>query len=288
MRHLTLFFALVFTACGSMQGRPASGPLIWVVERGDSRVYILGFGEARDRSWLSPTIERVLAESDEVWFETPQGNSQPPSAAVLQEIGYDTSKPLSTALDPALYERTKSMAASLGMDLARLDTMRPWMARTAIQRAYQASGKAAAVEADYADAVIAQKAVAAGKTLNFEYATFEAVLRMFAGMSDQAQSEYLTDMLDYIDDAAAGRHSRHEEWITGHPNTDSIDNQRHKTPALYDAMHVQRNAWWANRIDEMLGTGKTHFVVLGLNHVLGPDSVLKNIERRGMGYRSEY
>src|SRR5262245_17645535 len=134
MRRLILLITIAFAGCSSLNEAPPSGPLVWIAERGEARVYIFGFGEARDRSWLSPTIERVLKESDEVWFETPQGNALPPSAAVLQEIGYDTTRPLSSSLDPALYVRTKAMAESLGMDLSRLETMRPWMARTAIQR----------------------------------------------------------------------------------------------------------------------------------------------------------
>ena len=44
-------------------------------------------------------------------------------------------------------------------------------------------------------------------------------------------------------------------------------------------MHVQRNTGWARRIATLLADGKTRFANLGLNHVLGPDSIPEQLAR---------
>ena len=51
-----------------------AGPPLWVATRGASKVYIFGFADAKDRSWLTPTLERAFRESRQIWFETPHPN----------------------------------------------------------------------------------------------------------------------------------------------------------------------------------------------------------------------
>jgi len=67
--------------------------------------------------------------------------------------------------------------------------------------------------------------------------------------------------------------------MTGHPCTHTIDRMRSKTPALYAVLQRDRNIWWARTIRDQLAAGGTHLVVLGMNHVLGPDGVPQQLAR---------
>jgi uncharacterized protein len=273
---------LGFFIVGCQSARPSGGPNVWLIERGDARVYVFGFAGAQDRSWLSPTLESAFDASSDVWFEVPPPSVPGAISPVVQELGYDRSRSLFDVLEPDLARRTLEAATALGIARERLEPMRPWLAREVIQRAYQASGKAAAVEGEYADAVLRARALAAGKQVHHEFESVDDVIRLFATMSDAAQCEYLANMLDFIDAAKGAAQEEHYGWISGKPSIEWLDMMRTNSPALYDAMHPQRNVKWAEKIQQLLLTGGTHLIVVGLNHTLGPDSIQENAARQGM------
>jgi uncharacterized protein YbaP (TraB family) len=268
-----------------LRSTPTPGPVLWVVERNDARVYLFGFGEAKDRSWLSPAIEQAFAESAEVWFEVPPANPSAGMSPVVQELGYARDRNLFDVLGPELAARTMSAAAELGIARERLEPMRPWLAREVIQRAYAASGRSANVETEYADGVLRERAAAAGKVIRHEFDSIDAVLRLFGGMNDEAQRQYLVNMLDYIDDAKNGLHVAHYGWLDGAPSLHSLDRMRTNSPALYQAMHPERNLEWATHVEQMLDRGGVYLVVVGLNHTLGPDSIQEVLRKRGLPVR---
>ena len=51
--------------------------------------------------------------------------------------------------------------------------------------------------------------------------------------------------------------------------------------ALEDKMLKDRNIGMADKIDAYLQTDKTYFVVVGLAHYLGDESVIKYLEEKG-------
>ena len=59
----------------------------------------------------------------------------------------------------------------------------------------------------------------------------------------------------------------------------NLNRMRTRMPDLYEAIQVQRNIWWAKKIDELLATNGTYFIGMGLLHVLGPDSIPRQLQR---------
>jgi uncharacterized protein YbaP (TraB family) len=101
-------------------------------------------------------------------------------------------------------------------------------------------------------------------------------------MSDQVECEWLEFLLDYLDEDESVRLSDSFGWITGRSSTRILDRMRARQPALYEYELRRRNKTWSLRIDNLLSSGGVYFVALGMNHVLGPDSVLKNLKERGV------
>lgn len=62
----------------------------------------------------------------------------------------------------------------------------------------------------------------------------------------------------------------------------TLEMMRRKQPALYDVEHVRRNEWWAARIDALLSNGGVYFIAIGLNHTLGPESLLEKLRDLGL------
>jgi uncharacterized protein YbaP (TraB family) len=134
------------------------------------------------------------------------------------------------------------------------------------------------------DAVLESKARTARKTVGYEYPTREAFVNFMAAMSDKAQSQYMQWLLDFLDDYRRGLNDEAESfgWIVGtHPPMRSLDRMR-KMPDLYRVMQLERNAWWARKVDELLATGGTYFIAVGQLHVLGPDGIPRQLERLGV------
>jgi uncharacterized protein YbaP (TraB family) len=101
-----------------------------------------------------------------------------------------------------------------------------------------------------------------------------------AAMPDLAQSEYISWLMDFIDDQSSGANSDPFEWYVGYPNdTRSLDRMRAKYPELYKIMQIERNGWWARKINELLATGGTYFIGIGELHVLGPDGIPRQLQR---------
>lgn len=252
---------------------------------------MFGFASARDETWLTPKVAKALEQSDDLWVETPPPSPGPPplgASSVVQELGYDRSRDLFTVLPPDLAARTLAYGEKLGVTRERMAPMRPWLAREAIQRAYAAQKAGATAPAGgmsspevFPDAVIIARARARGMPVHSEYRTTDDVIRGFATMPEQAQIEYLQNLLDYFDGDASGANADTFDWIYGEPSDRLILEQKAKTPALYDAMHRVRNEGWAERIDDLLAGG-VHFILLGGNHVLGPDSVQNCCQRIGI------
>jgi uncharacterized protein YbaP (TraB family) len=268
-------------------GAEGAGPILWLVEHKGAKTYIFGFGDAEDRSWFSTNVQAAFKESKEVWFETPQGpisdQDQAEDDRLEQQLGHDDKRSLFDVLGPGIGARTLALMQELGVSRNEVEHLRPWLAYFTINSAFWRHYPAKAEE--FADQVLSGMALQEKKIIRSEYAKPQDTTRWFAALSDEAQREHMEDLLDYIDDEKAGRNQQNSAWITGHPDTRFIDRMRQKRPAMYKEFQVDRNQQWAERIAGFDANDSPYLVVIGLNHVLGPDSLLQCLDRIGIPAR---
>src|SRR3954471_11087012 len=62
-----LSIAIAGRALGA--GAPGAEPLLYLATRGRARVFILGFGDAQDDSWMTTRVRRALEASSELCLE---------------------------------------------------------------------------------------------------------------------------------------------------------------------------------------------------------------------------
>jgi uncharacterized protein YbaP (TraB family) len=272
---------------------PSRGPLFWCATRGKARVFILGFGEAKDKAWLTPLVERAFRQSSELWLEVapPKTQRSGEDAAskraaeeLMETLSHESQRTFFDALEPSVRERTLAYVAELGIKKESIETLRPWAAYYAINSAFWSKHKSSSPQI-YADEILGDLAISAGKTTHYEVPTREAFARAMAVMSDRAQSQYIEWLLDFLDDQKRGLNDGNFGWETGTPGEPperSLTRMRTKMPDLYQVMQVQRNAWWAHEIDELLATNGAYFVGVGLLHVLGPDGIPRQLQRLGI------
>jgi uncharacterized protein len=261
----------------------ARGPLFWRAKRGNATVYLLGVAEAKDRSWLTPTIKSAFEQSSALWEEIAPPPSLEHVNQLYEQYGFDSQRTFFDALDRPVRERAERYVAELGIDSKSIEHMRPWRAYYVFASAFGARTRAAAAsERDYPDRVLLGLAKKSGKSLRYEHPSFDAFVQFLAGMSDEAQSQYIAWLLDYFDSEMQGRRpDAGYAWMTGGGDTSSLDRMR-KQPELYRVMQIERNRAWARQITTLLSAEGTSFVAIGLLHVLGPDGIPHQLMSMGV------
>ena len=97
-------------------------------------------------------------------------------------------------------------------------------------------------------------------------------------------------LLRAVDDVEAGPDAAQrdaEAWAVGDRQLEVQEVRKisRAYPDYYQAILVARNRRWAPRFRAMLDGGGTTFVLVGGDHLVGPDSVLAQLEAAGMRAR---
>jgi uncharacterized protein YbaP (TraB family) len=258
---------------------PDRGPLFWLVTRAKARVFLLGVGDAKDKAWFTPGIQRAFGVSSQLWLEV--GNLPTPEAEdVIMELEHESGRTFFDVLQPPVRARISTYLETLDIKKESVETLRPWKAYYVINSAFWSHRKLPYQEV-YPEEVLKEAAKIQGKSVRYEKTTRLDIVRFMAGMPESAQSEYVSWLLDFIDDQNSGANDRPFEWYVGEPNasTRNLDRMRAKYPELYKVMQIERNGWWARKINELLATGGTYFVGIGMLHVLGPDGIPRQLQR---------
>jgi uncharacterized protein len=183
-------------------------------------------------------------------------------------------------LEPDVRARARDYCTQLDIPLEKIEKQRPWSAFYTINGAYWSRHKPS-FEPKSPDATLATWAKEQGKPVRYEMPSQLDFARFMAAMPDSAQSQYITFLLDFLDDQSAGLNSGEFGWIQGDMSAGerAVDRMRTRTPDLYRIMQAQRNAWWARTIDGLLEGDGTHFIGIGQMHVLGPDGIAAQLRR---------
>jgi uncharacterized protein YbaP (TraB family) len=270
-------------ACGAPGKK--NGPLLYLVSRGRARVFILGFGEAKDETWATATVRGAFQASSELWLEVShEPGSESDATSKREQLTHDSGgRTFFEVLEPDVRARAMQYCEKLGIDTEQIERQRPWSAFYTINGAYW-SQNSSAFEQRYPDATLMKLATDEGKPIRYEMSSQLEFARYMAAMSDAAQSQYIKFLLDFLDDQSAGRNQAEFGWIGGDTAVGerAVDRMRTRTPDLYRAMQVERNAWWSQTIERLLAAGGTHFIGVGQMHLLGPDGIPAQLKRRGI------
>ena len=291
--------AFPFSGALAQEPSPTSHePRLFVARNGDARVYIFGFGEAKDTSWLTPAIRHAFDQSSTLWLETAgpatPGTQTPAerqaAAERMTRLAHESGRTFFDVLEPSVRRRTSAWLTELGIKKDSVETLRPWRAFGVIVSAFFSSRHMSYAPVDV-DAVLLEMAQAAGKRIDYEMPTREAFATFMAAMPDRVQSQYIDWLLDFLDEYKKGLNDSTEtfSWIAGNPGLSpmrSLDRMRTRTPELYQIMQPQRNIWWARKVYDLLATGGIHFIAIGQLHVLGADGVPRQLERLGIQVES--
>lgn len=265
-------------------GAAGAAPALWLVRDADSEIYLFGTLHALQPGlpWRTPAYDAAYARADAIWFEADLGEADPQKVGeLIARYGVDPERGLSSKLAPA---DLKALARQA--DIRRIDHLRPWAA--ALMLSMQPTlGRGATLEGGV-DLAVTRTAHAQAKPVR-AFETLEDQARMFAGLPEGAEVQYLTDVIRERGrgprlSLKPGGGSLQHAWLAGdlgRLGPELVGEMRDENPALYEALLKRRNLTWADALSrEMAGAG-TQLVNVGALHMLGDDGLPALMRARG-------
>lgn len=257
-------------------------PPRWVVRDADSELVLFPTVHAlpADLEWLSDAMLEQFDAADEVWFEIdPAALQGPEMQQIVMQRGMDPTRPLSQVLAPELHAKFVAATEAIGIPAAQLDPMRPWLASlTLSSMALMQSGF------DSNAGVERQLQQRLGEQTVRSLESVEQQIGFLADLDEPTQIELLASTLDEVDGFAEELRAIAEDWAQGDVSGMEdllVDEMKAEYPTIYDALFTRRNANWVEMIEQELAGSGTDFVAVGAGHLVGEDSVVAMLERRG-------
>ncbi|HZI11844.1 MAG TPA: TraB/GumN family protein [Myxococcus sp.] len=304
MKRLSLFTSLVLTAllglgCASTPPPKSYTPadtghaFVWEVKDGKGRggtAYLAGsihMGREGELP-LPPAMEAAFAASDALVVEV---DVDKVDATAMQKLAMELGRlpdgqRLSQRLDPATLLLLDRAAQNLGVPRAGLEPLRPWLVSmvlsvTELQRAGYQQGHGV-------DRALLGRARKDGKAI-LELETAEGQLRMLAGTPEPLQDLMLRDQLRRTQGAGTVLEQLIAAWKAGDADGLAslvLDGAKDATyRPVYERIFFERNVQMATGIDALLAQPRTHFIVVGAGHVVGPEGLVALLQKQGHAVR---
>ena len=268
-------------AAAPIQGE---GPALWVIKDADSTLYLFGSVHVLrpTTGWASPRVEAAFDSASDIWFEISNPDDQAAIMPLIQQHGLSPETPLSSRLTPQENAELDAAAQAMGASAAQLQPMKPWLAALSLS-------VAPLVKAGYdpksgVELVLKARAEAAGKPIH-GFETIDKQIGILADLPDDVQMAFLRETLKDYENAVTMLDGMVEAWAKGDVATLDrvmVEEMKEASPALYQALLVDRNTDWANQIQTLLEGSGTAFIAVGAGHLTGDESVQAILQQRGV------
>ena len=278
------------TAAGTAVAAPAAAQAVggrhflWRISKGRETLYLLGSIHALNpRDYPLPAemetaFRRSTALVEEINLTTVSPERTRREA--LRLGSYPKGKSLLTELPPVVYAQIAAGARKLGIDMERLEHVRPWLGSIAVlDRQLTQAGFSPSDGVDYHFASEAQtlhKPIIGLETPGYQ-------LRLLANLPAQVQQEMLLESLNEAGNFNKEMHDLITAWKQG--DTAALEKIRQRDfgnyPLIYKLLIADRNRTWMPRLERLLRSGRRYFVVVGALHLVGPDGLIARFEKAG-------
>jgi uncharacterized protein YbaP (TraB family) len=291
---IAAIFIMLTTLLGGCSSRPASiqppvteqkkyGDIkgcLWEIKNDKATVYLFGSIHIakKDMYPFDKTVEEAFENSNNLVVEVDVTNTNNVNNS-QSKLFYPENDDVYNHISKEGKEKLDSYAKELGMDMNALKKMKLWVIESAMQQALlQKSGYSSS---DGVDMYFLKAAKNKKKILELESIDFQFdLLNSFSQQSQEAI--FFKDIKD-LKDCNTEFEKLYEAYRSADEKTltEMIVDSSKDDPESYSKLLVDRNVGMANKIDEYLKTSNSYFVVVGLGHFLGEDSVVKLLEEKG-------
>jgi uncharacterized protein YbaP (TraB family) len=259
-------------------------PAMWVIRDKDSTIYLIGTLHLlrHETEWDASRVKKAVTESSELWLEVADIDDQASVVPIIAQYGIDLENTLSSKLNGAQKEKLAKVAATYGVPLASLESMKPWMA--ALMFAVLPLQKAGYDPNAGIDRLLKAQAEKEGDKI-YGFETAEEQVRFFAELPESEQIAFLEETLGDAEKGMAQLEKLARAWINGDNETIGnmlVNEFKKEAPAVYEKFLVQRNIAWSEKIAEILKGSGVQQIAVGAAHLAGPDSLQVQLAKRGI------
>lgn len=270
----------------SLPAHPDALPM-WEIHGASNSIYILGsIHFLRPGDNLPRGVIAAYDEADVVVMEIDLDDLDPLAAqATMQELAIDAKgRTLDVLLGDRDYQSAVAKARALGFDLTMLRPFEPWMAALTITQLQLAQ-----LGFD-ADSGVEKQLLALAQRDHKEVRGLESLEEQLSFMDALPPAAQRAFLMDTLDEAATMKDEVDvivTAWKTG--DTASMEKEflgdLQEQPDLYRRVVVDRNRNWAGKLAPMTRERKDYLVVVGTLHLVGPDSLIRMLDRAGYSPR---
>lgn len=286
--HAGLFALLAATAASLLSlDAMARGPgVLWAVEGRHNTVYLLGSVHLlRDSDGALPRdAEDAYADAERIVMEIDLDDaSVADPTTMLAEMQRSALLPEGQSLRRVLgsdYEAIERQLRDLGLELAALDRFAPWFVAvmlTQLELAERGFRPELGIEQRIAEqAQRDRKPIEGLETPAEQFA-------VLGGLPLSEQKRFLQMTLEESSDLDEELEKLLAAWRAGDTTAlaNLLSESYDKFPELYGPLTEDRNRAWVKQLEPLLDDRDDYLVVVGALHLVGRDSVVDLLRRRG-------
>ena len=282
-RALALLLALALAACGEQAERtdlPSPSPALWQVTRPDGQPAGWLFGTIHalpeGARWRTPAIDKAIVEADMLVVEAKDLEDSGKLAATFTRLSHSAEQPpLSERVPGPLQGNLRKLLAKGRYREADFKAVETWAA--------------AIMLAQLADDSIGENGVDRALLKDFrarpveEFEGVEGQFRIFDALPEADQRDLLgavveEDTMDADDSARLAK-----MWLKG--DMDAIAREGDEgllaDPELRQALLIDRNKAWADKLLALYAAGKKPLVAVGAAHLAPPGGLRELLAANG-------
>ena len=282
MRFFPLLLLLLGAAAAN-SAEPQQKHILWSLKGKTNTVFLLGSVHfLRPSEQLPAAVDTAYAEAEQLLMEIDMDDLDPVHAQqVTLELGMlPSGETLEAQLGASAYAKVSEQARAIGIEPMMLNRFRPWLAAlTLVQLQLVKMGldPSAGVEQRFVTRAAADRKEIKGLE------TLREQLAMMANLPLAQQREFLLYSVEDTERATREIDALIAAWREG--NAEELEKLMtegfEKYPDLYRPMTVDRNRKWVAPLEALLDDKDDYLVIVGALHLVGKDSVVDLLEKRG-------
>ena len=286
MKNFTkkLVSASVLLGCSFIANSAHAQSSVWQISKGNDSLFIGGTVHILPKAEMPLPAEFALAyeQADTIIFEAPVPDPADTNAQMqmLGALSYTNNETLSQKLEPEVKVSLENKLVEFGANLAKLDGFRPAMVSIVLMSMELQKQN---LMGEGVDAYFTKKATKDNKTKNY-LETMEFQLALFKTMGQGNENDFikrnLAEMNNY-GEMFKGLLTAWREGDTDTLNKVALEEMQQNDPNSYKQLIADRNNDWLPKVEAMFNNDKSEFVLVGVAHLAGEDSLLTLLESKG-------
>lgn len=261
---------------------------VWKLSKGDDVIYIGGTVHALTHADqpMPQAFMEAYKQTDTVILETDISMAQAPEfqQKVLQAASYPKGTTIQQFLEPEILKRLEKHCAVRGMPLQGLSNLRAGLLTVTLTVVELQRLGLIGIGVDEFFNLLALND---RKSIVF-LETIDEQIQFIAEMGEGYENEIIEDTLQKIDNIAEDLAEMKQNWRSANLQglvEKILEPMQADFPNLYKGILYDRNVAWVPKVEALFGNGQTEFVLVGVLHLTGEDSLIRLLEKKG--YQAE-